>query len=237
MQLALEGGMSVGSVLVSQRRWSGPGAAILVHVTVALLWLAWPAPPPPLPDEQIIEMVLAPLQPVAPPQPVTPAPAPVAAPEPQAAKPVAAPKPAAPRPVAASAPKATAAPAQNVAANDAAPSAPAAVAEPAAAPSPPASPVAAAEPDIKPSPAEAPRPPYPLAARKRGLQGVVTLMVRVAEDGSPLEVQLKASSGHSLLDESALETVKRWRFSPARQSGRAVVASVELPVRFSLDAG
>ncbi|MBX9635158.1 MAG: energy transducer TonB, partial [Magnetospirillum sp.] len=34
----------------------------------------------------------------------------------------------------------------------------------------------------------------------------------------------------------ALDAVKRWRFAPARQGGRPIVAAVEVPVRFSLES-
>jgi protein TonB len=64
---------------------------------------------------------------------------------------------------------------------------------------------------------------------------VVLVLVRVAEDGIPLDVALKESSGHPMLDEAAIEAVRHWRFTPARQSGRAVTAAVEVPVRFSLE--
>jgi protein TonB len=65
-------------------------------------------------------------------------------------------------------------------------------------------------------------PPYPAMARRLGEEGEVRLDVHVGPDGSVLEVRLKKSSGSALLDRTAIETVKKWRFSPAAVEGRPV---------------
>lgn len=229
MQLVLDGGgPGLTSAWGRERRWHGPVAAVLIHGAIALLWLAWPTAPAPVLEDQVVELVLAP-PPAPAPAPVPPAPAV----QPAAATPVV--KPALPRP----APAAKAAPAAAIrpVAEAPATSAPAtsAPAAPAAETAQGPHESAPSEPDLSPNPTEAPRPVYPRAARQRGWQGVVMVLVQVAADGVPLGVAVKASSGHSLLDEAALEAVKRWRFSPARQNGRPVTAAVEVPVRFSLE--
>jgi len=82
-----------------------------------------------------------------------------------------------------------------------------------------------------------PKPPYPLAARRLGVEGVVTLEVLVRPDGSPAEVRVRSSSGSSLLDDSAVETVRaRWRFIPARRGAVPVESRVTFPIRFTLGA-
>lgn len=80
-----------------------------------------------------------------------------------------------------------------------------------------------------------PAPPYPLAARRLGLEGVVELRVRVAPDGRPDDVRVVSSSGHPLLDASAVDTVRtRWRFVPAERDGVPVADHVRFPIRFRL---
>lgn len=79
-----------------------------------------------------------------------------------------------------------------------------------------------------------PRPPYPESARRRGWEGLVLLTVSVRADGLVEEVRLKTSSGYSMLDERALETVRGWRFSPAQRGGSPVAATVDVPLRFQL---
>jgi periplasmic protein TonB len=84
-----------------------------------------------------------------------------------------------------------------------------------------------------------PLPPYPLAARRLGMEGVTLLDVLVASDGKPVDVRVQKSSGFAPLDDSALKTVReRWRFVPARQDGTPVESRVTVPIRFRLsDAG
>lgn len=79
-----------------------------------------------------------------------------------------------------------------------------------------------------------PKPPYPLAARRNGMEGKVVLRAHVLENGHCAEVKLLTSSGHGLLDNSALATVKQWRFVPAARSGVAVASWVEVPITFRL---
>lgn len=80
-----------------------------------------------------------------------------------------------------------------------------------------------------------PRPMYPKAARRMGFQGRVVLNVEVLAAGSAGQVLLQVSSGHDILDNAALQTVKTWRFSPARRLGRAVTEWFLVPVNFSLE--
>ena len=80
-----------------------------------------------------------------------------------------------------------------------------------------------------------PKPPYPLAARRQGTEGRVVLRARVLADGRCVEVHIVRSSGHALLDESALATVRRWNFVPATRAGKAVSSWVEVPIYFQLN--
>ena len=81
---------------------------------------------------------------------------------------------------------------------------------------------------------ENPKPPYPALSRKLNEQGRVLLRVNVAADGNATEVQLHTSSGHPRLDDSALATVRRWKFVPARLGQEAVAAWVLVPIAFTL---
>ncbi len=80
-----------------------------------------------------------------------------------------------------------------------------------------------------------PKPPYPLAARRQGIEGRVLLSARVRTDGACAEVRLKQSSGHGLLDQSAFDTVRRWRFLPAKRGNAIVDSWVEIPISFRLE--
>ena len=80
-----------------------------------------------------------------------------------------------------------------------------------------------------------PKPPYPLTARRKGIEGRVLLAAHVRADGTCAEVRLIHSSGHGLLDQSALDTVRRWRFLPARRGRASVDSWVEIPISFRLE--
>jgi protein TonB len=80
-----------------------------------------------------------------------------------------------------------------------------------------------------------PVPAYPSLSRRMREQGRVVLRVLVTPAGSPERVELRASSGSVRLDGAALDTVKRWRFVPARQGADAVAAWVLVPISFALE--
>lgn len=79
-----------------------------------------------------------------------------------------------------------------------------------------------------------PKPEYPAAARSRGWQGRVLLRVEVSEEGLSQTVAVQQSSGHDMLDESAMDAVKQWRFIPAKRGEIAVASSVLVPIIFTL---
>lgn len=79
-----------------------------------------------------------------------------------------------------------------------------------------------------------PAPSYPPLSRRLREEGRVLLRVRVDADGNPAQLVLQESSGFSRLDERAMETVRRWKFVPARQAGSPVEAWVVVPIQFSL---
>ena len=80
-----------------------------------------------------------------------------------------------------------------------------------------------------------PPPVYPRAARRRNIEGTVMLDVRVTESGRVAEIKIARSSGHAVLDRSAVKAVTLWRFKPAIRSGRAMETWVTVPVRFKLE--
>lgn len=82
---------------------------------------------------------------------------------------------------------------------------------------------------------ENPLPAYPLPARRRGYAGVVMLSVEVLADGRVGRLEMKKTSGFDMLDKSARETVKGWKFSPGKKMGTPVTMWVDLPVRFELN--
>ncbi len=85
---------------------------------------------------------------------------------------------------------------------------------------------------VKPLRAE--RPPFPRQAREQGWQGVVLLTLTIDAEGQVLQADVKKSSGYPLLDSSAVQSVKRWTFEPAKNGNFPVSSVVNLPVKFDL---
>jgi len=92
-----------------------------------------------------------------------------------------------------------------------------------------------AEPDYKAEYLNNARPPYPLVARRMGYTGKVILNVEVLAEGRAGQVVLYQSSGHDVLDNAALQTVKTWKFSPAKRFGQPVTQWFLVPIKFSLE--
>jgi periplasmic protein TonB len=68
-----------------------------------------------------------------------------------------------------------------------------------------------------------PDPEYTEEARKTKLQGTVTLRVLVTADGKAGRVKIVKGLGLGL-DERAMDTVRQWRFQPARDGNRNAIA-------------
>ena len=87
---------------------------------------------------------------------------------------------------------------------------------------------------IQPKPINQPRPVYPAAAQRRGLEGKVILQVTVGADGAVRAVAISHSSSHSSLDEAAIASVWDWRFQPGQIGGEVREMTISLPVDFRL---
>ena len=79
------------------------------------------------------------------------------------------------------------------------------------------------------------KPRYPASARRNGESGTVLLKVLVTREGLAGRVELESSSASNALDQSALETVKHWRFTPAKRGDDPVEIWVRVPIAFRLE--
>jgi protein TonB len=77
-------------------------------------------------------------------------------------------------------------------------------------------------------------PVYPEIARVRGYEGVVLVAAEILPNGRVGNIKIRKSSGYAILDQSALEGVKPWKFEPAKKSGKPFTIWVEVPIKFVL---
>jgi len=80
-----------------------------------------------------------------------------------------------------------------------------------------------------------PAPAYPPLSRRMSEEGKVVLRVSVNAQGSADSVEIRTSSGSQRLDESALKTVRNWKFIPAKRGDSAVQSWVLVPIIFKLE--
>ena len=78
----------------------------------------------------------------------------------------------------------------------------------------------------------APLPEYPEAARRAGIEGQVTLLLRIDRDGTVDTVE--QLSGEPVLGRAAAEAIEQWRYSPLRIGGEPVSVLTSVTLAFQL---
>ena len=76
---------------------------------------------------------------------------------------------------------------------------------------------------------------FPDVAIEHNWEGRVVLKVHVLANGTPDSITVQTSSGHEVLDESAVKTVGKWTFEPAKRGNTPIDGWVTVPINFKLD--
>lgn len=79
-----------------------------------------------------------------------------------------------------------------------------------------------------------PPPGYPAMARQNGYEGVVFIQAEILTDGRVGRTVISKSSGYAILDQTAINAVKAWKFEPAKKSGVPYKTWAELPIKFMI---
>jgi TonB family protein len=94
-------------------------------------------------------------------------------------------------------------------------------------------PVYASRGDVRSTVLEHPIPALPRNSERTSAE--VTLAVIVRKTGQVADAGVVRSSGDKPIDDLALQTVRTWRFRPARRSGKSVAVQENLNVVFDRD--
>jgi periplasmic protein TonB len=79
-------------------------------------------------------------------------------------------------------------------------------------------------------------PTYPAELRKAKIEGLVTLIFVLGEDGHVEEPRVENSSRPEF-EKPALDAIRKWRFRPGEKDGQPVRTYIRLPMRFRVSAG
>ena len=79
-------------------------------------------------------------------------------------------------------------------------------------------------------------PAYPAELRKAKIEGVVTLVFILGQDGRVEDPRIESSS-RTEFEKPALEAIRKWRFRPGMKDGQAVRSYVRIPMRFRVSSG
>ncbi len=79
------------------------------------------------------------------------------------------------------------------------------------------------------------RPEYTSQARAEGITGTLTLEIIIADSGEVLQARSVGKKLGFGLEEEAISTYRRKRFSPSILDGKAITVKVLVPIRFSLN--
>jgi protein TonB len=85
-----------------------------------------------------------------------------------------------------------------------------------------------------PSPIYRPEPSYTPEARQDGIEGTLTFSIVIDKQGNVTDVQERSKALGDGLDQSAIDTLKTWKFNPATRGGVPVPVRVMVEISFRL---
>ncbi len=88
----------------------------------------------------------------------------------------------------------------------------------------------------RPEPVSQVPPAYPSELRKAKVEGVVTLVFLLTEEGRVESAKVENSSRPEF-EKPALEAIRKWRFRPGMKDGQAVRTYIRVPIRFRVTSG
>lgn len=81
-------------------------------------------------------------------------------------------------------------------------------------------------------------PDYPMRARQRRVEGWVVVEFTISKTGSVKNPVVSASHPSSIFDRAALQAVRKWKYNPKIEHGKAVErAGVKVTLEFKMEDG
>jgi TonB family protein len=89
---------------------------------------------------------------------------------------------------------------------------------------------------VKPRRTSPSEPPYPPSLKARGVEGVVTVRVKIGADGQVEDVGVVRGSGYPEFDSAAVAAARAERFSPATEDDKPVAFTLSYSYRFRIES-
>jgi protein TonB len=80
-----------------------------------------------------------------------------------------------------------------------------------------------------------PKPAYPRLSRTLNEQGTVVVRAFIEANGTASKAEIRTSSGYERLDQTALQTVLKWRYVPGKRAGVPEAMWFNVPINFVLE--
>ena len=80
-----------------------------------------------------------------------------------------------------------------------------------------------------------PKPAYPRISETLNEQGTVVVRAFIEANGTASKAELRTSSGYERLDQTALQTVLKWRYVPGKRAGVPEAMWINVPISFVLE--
>ena len=77
---------------------------------------------------------------------------------------------------------------------------------------------------------------YPTLAKRRDIEGKVVVRVLIGVKGKAVKTEVVESEPAGMFEESALKSLKYWKFRPGILGGELVPTWVKIPLSFKLDS-
>lgn len=85
-----------------------------------------------------------------------------------------------------------------------------------------------------PVPVRTVAPDYPPDLRREGVSGLVMVRCTIDEQGNVTEPTVEKTTNETF-SQPAVLALKKWKFKPAKQDGKAIAIKVSIPIKFVLN--
>jgi TonB family protein len=77
-------------------------------------------------------------------------------------------------------------------------------------------------------------PHYPVEAKKNKITGKIVAQLIITKEGKPVNISIIESEPPGIFDESAIDAIKKYKFTPGIKNGVPVNVCINLPIVFDL---